>query len=237
MLLLLVLSFAALPTFIYLLWKVAVRSALLCLAASVPIAALAALATLLAFRGASGEGVLLICAAFAAPPLSVAIFLAARQGFDITFALDATRRRLYTLGGLSLILLQLAPAAGVYGLGGYCNGRARAAGDVIAAAAQNYHQAYGDYPAALADLVPVYLPAVPNWRCLGGWGPSGVYQLQRCPEGAVLLTTPSAEGASVLRYNLPTQRWSGISLLDGTCDFLEAGATQTPPQSQSPPGS
>ncbi len=218
---LLALSFAALPAFIYLLWKVSIRSALACLAASVPIAVLAALATLLAFRGAAGASLLLICVAFALAPLALAIFLAARTGFSHTFALDGTRRRLYTLGGLTIILLQLAPVAGLYGLGGYCNDQARARGDQIVAAVQGYQQAHGDYPATLDDLVPAYLPAVPNWSCLGRWGPSGDYRLERCPEGAVLLVTPSAEGASLLRYNFPTQRWSGISLLEGVCSFIQ----------------
>ncbi len=221
LLVLLVLSFAALPTFIYLLWKVSVRAALLCLAASVPSAALAALVTLLVFRGASGASLLLICPAFALAPLALAVFLAARTGFAAAFALDPTRRRLYTLGGLAIILLQLAPAAGPYGLGGYCNDQARALGDQLVAAAQSYQQAHGDYPAALADLVPTYLPAVPNWSCLGRWGPSGAYRLEHCPEGVVLLTTPSAEGASLLRYNLSTQRWSGVSVMDEVCGFLQ----------------
>jgi hypothetical protein len=230
MLVLLVLSFAALPAYIYLLWKVSIRAALLCLALSAPTAALAALVTLLAFRTAAGAGLLLICAAFALAPLALAVFLAARRGFADTFALDSTRRRLYTLGGLVIILFQLAPAAGLYGLGGYCNDQARVLGGQVVAAAQSYQQARGDYPAAPADLVPAYLPAVPSWSCLGRWGPSGVFRFERCPEGAVLLTTPSAEGASLLRYDFSTQRWSGVSVTDGVCSFLQQpAATGTGP--------
>lgn len=212
-------NFVTLPIFIALLWKGFTKLARGSLAVALLESVFAALYTILTFGGAFGPGLVLFCFSPVSIPLSLIIWILLRRPFNKAVQ-DTVRRRLYVVGGLALVAFQLAPIVGDYGIGGYCDGQGTHVGNQIVAAMQKYKQDNGRYPDQLAALPPNYLPSIPTFRCLPNVGPVTQFGVQQCPDGKVLLTTQSYDGVNVVRYNFETGIWSGVSFLDGACNFL-----------------
>ena len=212
-------NFVALPIFVALLWGGFTKLALGLLAVALLESVFAALYTVLDFGGAFGPGLVLFCLSPISIALSLIIWILLRRPFDQAVQ-DTVRRRLYVLGGLALVAFQLAPVAGNYGIGGYCDGQGTRVGNQIVAAMQKYKQDHGRYPEQLAALAPDYLPSIPTFRCLPSVGPVTELGIEQCRDGKALLTFQSYDGANVVRYNFETGNWSGVSFLDGACNFL-----------------
>ncbi len=218
--------FLALPLFILLLWKRSRRAAVAFLALVFVEGILAAFCTVYTFSGAFGPGMVLFCSPFLAAPISLLVLLLAYRPFSRAWAGDeaAPRRRFYLVGGMFILLWQLTPILGHYGIRSACYARNRDIGADLIAGVENYYQEQGRYPESLDDLVPAYVPARPTPGCAwlsgsGPWDRQG-FELTRCSSDVLLLTVESVDGASIERYNFATGNWSSISFLDGACSFL-----------------
>lgn len=216
LLLFVILHLALLPLFIFILSKFSTKAALAFLGFVVIESVAVAFYTVLNFGGAFGLGIVFFFASCLGIPLSLLFFAFGKKKFTNT-----PQARLYLVGALLIIAAQFAPIFGVYGLGRFCDGRTRQTGRPLIVALQKYQQEQGHYPAQPADLVPVYLPALPTARCLMAFGPQAEFKLTDCGTEGVLLTSRSFDGSQILRYNFSTNRWSRISFLDGACSFLQ----------------
>jgi hypothetical protein len=215
----------ALPIFIWLL-KRSVQASLLFLGAMIIANVVTTVDVALTMGGGFGTGtVVFLVSCLSAPlaviPLSVYLFLR-RKHFARAVGDDTLKRRLYVVGGILLIALPFTPAAGTNAMSGYCDGQIEQAGNPIVQAMNQYRQANGYYPSTMDTLVPAYLGRVPTApSCLGKDNKSVKYEIQTCSESVTLLTAkPSFDDADDLRYNFATGNWSGISFLDGACNFL-----------------
>ncbi len=214
--LLVILHLLSLPVFIFLLDKTSSKLAALFLVGLVSESILVAFYTLLNFGGAFGSGIILFCGVGLTLPVALLIFIA---GLKVYRKRDDTPPRLYLVGGVLIILLQAAPFMGQAGIGAYCNGQIRQAGQPVIEALQAFQADRGSYPDDLALLIPDYLIELPQGQCLGDLGPTVDFDLIRCPDSDLLITD-SFDGANILRYQLNTKTWSGVSFLDGPCNFL-----------------
>ncbi|MBI5651369.1 MAG: hypothetical protein HZC40_13150 [Chloroflexi bacterium] len=203
------------PIFVFLLWKISARTALIFLGADFLLGVWTAFFTIQNIGGGFGIGVFMIFFACFAMPF--AALLLAILWIPFSRALDKRdpRRALFLIGGIVLVILQSAPIAGQGIIGGYCDAQIMRAGDPIVRAAQQYKQERGDYPRALHDLVQVARPS-----CFGSVGAPSDFAIERCADTVTILRTRSFDGARDLRYNFATGNWSGVSFLDGACNFL-----------------
>ncbi|GEM_PF-1889794 len=216
----------ALPLFILLLWKRSVRAAAAFLVLVFLEGVIAAFYTVYTFGGAFGLGIMLFCSPFLSVPLSLLVLLLAYRPFSRawTGGEAAPRRRFYLFGGLFILVWQLAPVVGYYGIGSACYAQNRRIGADLIAAVETYRQEQGRYPDSLEAIVPAYAPAIPAPGCAwlsgaGPWDRQG-FELARCSSDVLLLTVESVDGSFIERYNFATGNWSSISFLDGACSFL-----------------
>jgi len=211
----------ALPFFTVILKQISRRWAMAFLGLMTLESILVAFYTVLTFGGAFGPGILLFFSPCLTIPLSL-IMLAVGWPFASRAASRSNPQRgLYLTGGMAIIAMQAAPIVGNITISGYCDGQTMQAGNQIVAALQEYKRYQGNYPSSLETLVPGYLAQVPQQQCLRPLGRKVGFQLAQCSNNVMLLTTHSFNGAEALRYNFQAGNWSGISLLDGACNYLQ----------------
>jgi hypothetical protein len=175
--------------------------------------------TLINFGGAFGSGILLFCAsALLLPVIFVAALIAGMRLFP---QLDGTRRAVYGLGCILILLAQTSPILGNDGIGGYCDAKAREYGNEIVAAIQQYQKDNGVYPEEIENLVPGYLPSVPTHHCMGVLGLQNEafvtdYEIKQC-RGKPSLTTQSADGSRDIWYDFERGQWHSMSFFDSGC--------------------
>jgi hypothetical protein len=212
-------NLSLLPIFILLIKRMPLWASYIFLLAIIPESALVALYTLLNFGGAFGPGILLFCVSALTLPL---IFIAAITiGMRLFPQLDGTRKAVYGLGGILILLAQTSPIFGNYGIGGYCDAKAREYGNEIVAAIQQYQKDHGVYPEEIENLVPGYLPSVPTHNCTGVLGLQNEafvadYEIKQC-RGKPSLATQSADGSRDIWYDFERGEWLSMSFFDSGC--------------------
>jgi hypothetical protein len=178
-----------------------------------------ALYTVIMFGGAFGPGILTFCAsALMVPVIFVGWIIIGMRLFP---RLDRTRRMVYSIGGIIILLAQAAPVIGNYGIGGYCDKKAREYGDEIVKAIHQFQKDNGIYPEKIESLVPDYLPSTPIYSCLSDLGLHADelvmdYQIKQC-QGKLSLATKSTDGSRDVWYDFETGEWSSISFFDSGC--------------------
>ncbi len=220
------LNLVALLIFVSILRRWSAQVGMLFLAAMLIANILVAIDASLSIGGGFDTGTLVVLAScFTAPlafiPLSLYLFLR-RKHFALAVGDDLLKRQLYFVGGIILIVLPFSPLAGHTFLNSYCDGQIEQTGNSIVQAIKKFNQDQGTYPLAVDALVPAYLARVPTAPgCMGKNNQSVKYEIENCSQGVTLLTAePSFDGSEVLRYNFQTGNWSGVSFLDGACNFL-----------------
>ena len=214
-----VVNLSLLPIFILLIRRSPLWAAYLFLLAIIPESVLVAVYTLLTFGGAFGSGILLFCAsALIVPVILIAVII---MGMRLFPQLDGTRRAIYSLGGLLILLAQTSPILGNYGIGGYCDARTKDYGNEIVEAIRQYQKDTGAYPAEIENLVPGYLPAAPTYSCLSSLGLqadslTAEYEIKQC-QGKPSLATQSADGSRDIWYDFESGEWSSMSFFDSGC--------------------
>ena len=211
----------ALPFFAFILKQISRRWAMAFLGLMTLESILAAFYTVLTFSGAFGPGILLFFSPCLTIPLSIIMLAMGWPLASRAASRSNLQRGLYLIGGMAIITMQAAPIVGNSAISSYCDGQTMQAGNQIVAALQEYKRYQGDYPSSLETLVPGYLAQVPHQQCLRPLGRKVGFQLVQCSNNVMLLTTHSFNGAEVLRYNFKAGNWSGISLLDGACNYLQ----------------
>ena len=176
--------------------------------------------TILTFGGAFGPGAIMTCLVVPAALLALVTLVIGWRNTAKVIGADRTRKRLYIMGGLVIVVLQFMPTFGNNGIGGFCDAQTMRIGNTIIDAIQRYKQDHGAYPAELAILVPDYLPSIPSHKCLGDLGRESKFAIQHCSAEVTQLVTQSFNGMFDVRYNFKTGNWSMISFLDGACSFL-----------------
>lgn len=134
--------------------------------------------------------------------------------FYQAFHEDKLRVRLCLLGGLLIVVLQLTPIVGNFGMGAVCYQQTTRAGSPIITAMEAYKRDFGDYPEELGTLVPGYLQEIPSPSCswLSGTSTRSEvgFSLQQCSEDVTLLTLysvmghPSSASISLLAIGRPS---------------------------------
>lgn len=219
----LIISVAAVPVFIFLIWKYPVRWTVALLIGLTLESILVAFYTVYAFGGAFGPGIVLFCLSPLIMFVAFLILLGARQPFLRAYPTDKIRQRVYLLGGLFVIGLQASPMLGNFAIDATCFTLTQQRAGPMITALETYRQDQGHYPEDLALLTPTYLPALPTPAC--SWlsenqGLAKGFALEQCQDDVWLLTVSSVGRSSIQRYNLSTGNWSSISFLDGACNFL-----------------
>ena len=214
-----VINLSLLPLFILLIKRAPLWASGVFLLALIPESVLVALYTLSTFGGAFGPGILLFCASALIVPV---IFIAAIiMGMRLFPQLDGTRRMVYGLGSILILLAQTSPILGNYGIGGYCDARVKDYGNEIVEVIQGYQKDHGAYPEEIEDLVPDYLPSVPIFNCMGAPGLQdeafvAEYEIKQC-QGKPSLSTQSADGSRDIWYDFERGEWSSMSFFDSGC--------------------
>src|SRR5262245_43450141 len=78
-------------------------------------------------------------------------------------------------------------------------------GDLIVQTLERYHNATGAYPLALTDLVPAYIPALPEALTTQGTG--WLYKAQRDQFALGFWYWPDKLGAMVCKYRTSERKW------------------------------
>ena len=211
----------ALPFFTFILEQISRKWAMAFLGFMTLESIMVAFYTVLTFSGAFGPGILLFFSPCLTIPLSLIMLVMGWPRASRAARRSNLQRGFYLIGCIAIIGMQAAPMVGNSAIGGYCDGQTTQAGNQIAAALQEYKRYKGDYPSSLETLAPGYLAQVPYQQCLGPLGRKVDFQLVKCRNNVVLLTTHSFNGAEVLRYNFQVGKWSSISFLDGTCSYIQ----------------
>jgi hypothetical protein len=212
-------NLSLLPIFLLLIKRTPVWASYIFLLAIIPESVLVALYTLINFGGAFGSGILLFCAsALIVPVICIAALI---MGMRLFPQLDRTRKAIYGLGGLVILLAQTSPILGNYGIGGYCDMKFREYGNEIVQAVQQYQKDHGAYPEEIDELVPGYLSSVPTYNCLGGLGLHNKafvanYKMEQC-QGKPSLATHSADGSRDIWYDFARGEWLSMSFFDSGC--------------------
>lgn len=212
-------NLSLLPIFILLIRRSPLWASYLFLLAIIAESVLVAVYTLLTFGGAFGSGILLFCAsALIVPVIFVAGII---MGMRLFPQLDSTRRAAYSIGGILILLAQTSPILGNYGIGGYCDGKAKDYGNEIVGAIRQYQKDTGAYPTEIEDLVPGYLPAAPTYACLSSLGLqydalTAKYEIKQC-QGKPSLATQSADGSRDVWYDFERGAWLSMSFFDSGC--------------------
>jgi len=175
--------------------------------------------TLINFEGAFGPGVLAFCASALIVPFMIVAWIV--FGVRLFPQLDSTRRKVYGIGGLLILLAQAAPLIGNYGIGGYCDAKARDYGNEVMQAVQRYQKDHGIYPTEIVSLIPDYLPAAPAHHCMSGLGLNydsfvAEYEIKQC-RGKPSLATQSTDGSKDIWHDFETGEWSSMSFFDSGC--------------------
>jgi hypothetical protein len=221
----LLLAFIAvsMPLYIFILWK-SKRLAIVYLGVVITLGVYLAFFSARNFGGAFGAGMVLACLSVFLVPLSLLIWLLLHRPFKRKFEEDHTRRRLFVIGAAVIVLVQIFPLMGSYGINGVCFSATRNNAEPIIAAAQTYYQEFGRYPAEINELMILTDGEFPIPACSWLRGQEYDYQsdfeITECRDGAILLTNNSMDGSSIERYNFATGNWSAISFLDGACSHL-----------------
>ena len=144
--------------------------------------------------------------------------------FMRTFEGDRLRRKVYMIGGLTAVALQVVVFAGHYGVRSACFSQTRRRAVPVIDAVETYRRAHGGYLQTLDNLVPSYLQSLPSPACEWLRGETSIpaeFALERCRPDATLLIADSVDAQFIRRYDLGTGDWSTISFLDGACSFLK----------------
>ena len=180
---------------------------------------LVAFYALLTFNGAFGPGILLVVSPCLTIPLSLIFLVMGWPRASRATSRRNPQRGMYLMGGMTIIIMQATPIFGNIAIAGYCDGQTMQAGNQIVAELQEYKRHQGHYPSSL-KILTLGNHASPR-QCLSLLGRKADFQLVKCNDSAILLTTDSLNGAELLRYNLQTGNWSGVSFLDGACNYLQ----------------
>jgi len=219
------LNLSLLPILILLIRRAPLWASYIFLAAAIVEGIFGALYTLVMFGGAFGPGILSFClSASIFPILFIGWIIMGRRLFP---QLDRSRRLIYNIGGIIILLAQAAPVIGNFGIGGYCDNKAREYGNEIVKAIQGYQKDNGTYPEKVENLIPDYLPSTPAYSCLSNLGLhydslTADYQIKKCG-GKISLATRSADGSSDIWYDFETGQWSSASFFDSGCGPLNFG--------------
>ena len=213
------LNLSLLPIFILFIRRSPLWVSFLFLLAIIPESIFVSFYTLITFGGAFGPGILAFCASAVIVPI---IFVAwVVMGLRLFPQLDRTRRMVYSIGGIIILLAQASPIIGNYGIGGYCDEKAKDYGNEIVDVIKQYEKDNGAYPEKVENLIPDYLPAAPSYNCMGGLGLHNdsfiaSYAIKKCG-GNPSLATVSTDGLRDIWYDFETGEWSSMSFFDSGC--------------------
>ncbi len=216
------LHLAAIPVFIFLMWKRSIRAAAGWLIFLVLESVAAAFLSVYA-SGMFGLGGIMACLALPTAIISLLILLIPLRRFFQAFEQDQPRRRFYLIGGLLIVVLQVGVFVGQFGVKSACFAQTRRRAAPIIAAVESYHQEHGSYPQELEKIPLTSLPGLPSPAC--GWSRTSDssragFTLEQCEPDVTLLTVYAVDGDFIRRYNFSTGNWSTVSFLDGTCSYL-----------------
>ena len=176
------------------------------------------------FGGAFVAGMTVGCLSVLLVPISIVICFILRRPFRNKYGEDVRRLRLYSLGGVGIMLTQLLPIAGSQAINTACFSSTQRNAAALIDAIDTYRQQNGVYPSVLGDLTPTYLLILPTPAC--SWLSAEEYRTQvgheliACPDGSLLLVNLSMDGTGIERYQFSTDQWSAVSFLDGPCSHL-----------------
>jgi hypothetical protein len=212
-------NLSLLPIFILLIKRSPLWVSFIFLLAIIPESIFVSFYTLISFGGAFGPGILAFCASALIVPVIFVAWLI--MGLRLFPQLDQTRRMVYGIGGIIILLAQAAPILGNYGIGGYCDAKAKDYGNGIVEIIQRYQEDKGAYPEEIANLVPNYLPSAPAYNCMGSLGLQhdslvADYEIKQC-QGKPALATQSADGSRDIWYDFETGQWLNASFFDSGC--------------------
>ena len=213
---------AAIPIFIFLIWKRSIRAAAAWLVFLV-LENIAAVFLSVYASGMFGMGSFMGCLALPTAFVSLLILLILLRRFFQAFEQDQPRRRFYLIGGLIIVVLQVGLFIGQFGVKSACFAQTRRRAAPIIAAVESYHQEHGSYPQELEESPLSSLPGLPSPAC--GWSRTSSssqagFTLEQCEPDITLLTVYAVDGDFIRRYNFSTGNWSTVSFLDGTCSHL-----------------
>lgn len=213
----------AFPLYVLVLWK-SWKLALVYLSAFLSFGVYIAFYSARNFGGAFGAGMMVGCLSVLLVPISIVIWLILRHPFRNRYGEDVRRLRMYTVGGVVIILTQLFPLAGSSAINTACFSSTQRHAGALIDAIDTYYQQNGDYPSVLGDLTPTYLLVLPTPAC--SWLSAQEYRTQvgheliACPDGGLLLVNLSMDGTGIERYQFSTDQWSAVSFLEGPCSHL-----------------
>jgi hypothetical protein len=221
----LLLTFLALslPLFVFILWK-SKRWAIMYLVLVIALGIYLAFFSARNFGGAFGAGMAIACLSVFLVPISLILWILLRRPFRHRFKEDHTRQRLFAIGAVVIVFVQLLPFLGSYSINAACFSATQNSAETLIATAQAYYLDHGRYPTDVAELVHLMTEDYPTPAC--SWLSGQKYRQQtgfeftECPDEQVLLTSYSMDGTSIERYNFATGNWSAISFLDGACSHL-----------------
>ena len=176
------------------------------------------------FGGAFGPGMLLFCLSPLSTPTAVIIFIFFRRRFLRDYGQDRKRRKIYKIGMAIFIVACLSPFIGHFLIDAGCRTANKIKALPLIQALNTYNEEHTKYPETTEPLLPVYLDEIPSPGCawLSGINhPNNAFNIIHCDNERTLLTSYTVDGASIHRYNFASGSWSGISFLDGDCNFLE----------------
>lgn len=131
-------------------------------------------------------------------------------------------------------IVWLTPLWGFFAVENVCSAWNHRLVAPVIAAAQSYYQSNGDYPDALNQLVPEYLPAVPALPCripsrliAPLFSTTSSTDITNYPDVTLehcrnnpLISFQSASGTSEERYLLKEDRWDSVGWDAGVCSYL-----------------
>ena len=213
---------AAIPIFVFLIWKRSIRAAAGWLIFLV-LESVAAVFLAVYASGMFGLGGIMACLALPTAIISLLVLLIPLRRFFQEFEQDQPRRRFYLIGGLIIVGLQVGLLIGQFGVKSACFAQTRRRAAPIIAAVESYHQEHGSYPQELEEIPRSSLPGLPSPAC--GWSRTSSssqagFTLEQCEPDITLLTVYAVGGDFIRRYNFSTENWSTVSFLDGTCSYL-----------------
>jgi hypothetical protein len=213
---------AAIPIFVFLIWKRSIRAAAAWLVFLV-LESVGAVFLAVYASGMFGLGGIMACLALPTAIISLLVLLIPLRRFFQAFEQDQSRRRFYLVGGLIIVVLQGGLFIGQFGVKSACFAQTRRRAAPIITAVESYHQGHGSYPQELEEIPRSSLPGLPSPAC--GWSRTSRssqagFTLEQCEPDITLLTVYAVEGDFIRRYNFSTGNWSTVSFLDGTCSYL-----------------
>jgi hypothetical protein len=216
------LHLAAIPIFVFLIWKHSIRAAAGWLVFLV-LESVAAVFLSVYASGMFGLGGIMACLALPTAIVSLLVLLILLRRFFQAFEQDQPRRRFYLIGGLIIVVLQAGVFVGQFGVKSACFAQTRRRAAPIIAAVESYRQEHGSYPHELEEIPTTSLPDLESPAC--GWSRTSSasragFTLEQCEPNITLLTVRAIDGDFIRRYNFSTENWSTVSFLDGTCSYL-----------------